>query len=131
MLIDFFNVLNDAASLMLVRRRFPVRVRQTSTRRPGHVVPPSASIGVRCRRDLVGLMALALSDSCDPIGLPSALARLLADHQRLRLSGHELHGLTVAVGISVYNIAFPALLGEMAFMLWLVIMGCEDATISQ
>ena len=36
--IDFFNVRNDAAALMLVQRRFLVRIRETSAGRPGHAL---------------------------------------------------------------------------------------------
>ena len=65
--IDFFNVLNDAAALMLVRGADFL---------------------------LVGSMAFPLSDSCVQVALPAPLPGHLADHQRLRLSGHELYGLT-------------------------------------
>ena len=61
--IDFLNVLNDAAALMLVRGADFLSVfRETSAGRPGHVVPPSASPGNRCRRDTLGSMAFSLSD---------------------------------------------------------------------
>ena len=76
-------------------RRFLVRVRQTSVRRPGHAVPHSASTGGGGRRDALGSMALSLSGPCVRVALPAPLPRPLADHQRLRLSGHELYGLTV------------------------------------
>jgi hypothetical protein len=46
--IDFLNVLNDAAALVLVRGADFLSVsRETSAGRPGHAVPPSArSFGV-------------------------------------------------------------------------------------
>ena len=40
--IDFFNVLNDAAAMMLARGAILVRIRPTAAQRAGHAVPPSA-----------------------------------------------------------------------------------------
>jgi len=40
-------------------------------------------------------MAFSLSGPCVPVALPAPLPGRLADHQRLRLSDHELYGLTV------------------------------------
>ena len=86
--IDFFNVLNDAAALMLVRGADFLSVFEKPQRdalamlflrlhRPGD----------RCRRDPLGSMAFSLGDPCVQVALPAALPGRLADHQRLRLSG--------------------------------------------
>src|SRR5437870_1296897 len=77
-------------------RRFPLRVRQTAARRPRHAVPPPASRRRRCQRDLLGPMALSLRPAGVPVTLPSPGPGRLADHQLLRLSGRQLHGLIVA-----------------------------------
>ena len=67
------------------------------------------------------LAVLAYRSRFLPRFLPQ-LACSLADHQRLLQSVNDLR-FTIHGFFKVSNIAFPALLGEMAFMLWLVIRG--------
>ena len=94
--IDFFNVLNDAAALVLVRGGDFLSVfEKTSAGRLGPAVPPAVSPGNRCRRNPLGSMALPLGDPGVQIALPAPLPGYLANHQRLRLSGHQLYRLTV------------------------------------
>jgi Domain of unknown function (DUF4386) len=94
--IDFLNVLNDAATLVLVRGAdFLFRIREASAGCLGHAVPPSAPPGNRSRRDPLGSMAFSLSDPPVQIALPTPIPRRVADHQRLRLSDNELYRLTV------------------------------------
>jgi hypothetical protein len=95
-LIDFFNVVNDAATLMLVHGADSLSVFDKPQRYALAMLFLRLDQQEIVAAEIVwGAMAFSFSDSCDPIGVPSALARLLADPQRLRPSGHELYGLTV------------------------------------
>jgi hypothetical protein len=71
-------------------------------------------------------MALSLRPTGVPVTLPSPDPGRLADHQLLRLSGRQLYGFTVlAIRGEDLNSAFPAMLGELAIMLWLLIKGAK------
>ena len=94
--IDFLNVLNDAAALMLVRGADFLSVFDKPQR------DALAMLFLRLHHQEIvaprffGVYGFSLSHPCVQVALPAPLPGRLADHQRLRLSGHELYGLTVA-----------------------------------
>jgi hypothetical protein len=84
--IDFLNVMNDAAALMLVRGTDFLSVFEKPQR------DALAMLFLRVHRQeivaaeiLMRSMAFSLSDTCVQIALPAPLAGRLAGHQRLRL----------------------------------------------
>jgi hypothetical protein len=78
-------------------------------------------------RGILGTLAVSLWPAGIQVGVPSAYSRCLADAQLFRLSGYELHrDIVAAIRAEVSNLVFPVLLGELAIMLWLIIMGAKE-----
>src|SRR5206468_5929709 len=78
------------------RRRLLVRLRRAAARCTGLTVPPLASLSDRCCRDLVGALALPDGSPGVQIAFPAAVHWRVADHQRRRLRGPELHGVILS-----------------------------------
>jgi hypothetical protein len=93
--IDFLNVLNDAAALMLVRGADFLSAFEKPHR------DALAMLFLRLHHDEVvaaeilwGLWLFPLAILVYQVALPSPFPRRLAGHQRLRLFGNELYGPT-------------------------------------
>lgn len=127
--IDFFNVLNDAAALMLVRGEDFLSVFDKPQR------DALALLFIRLhQREIVaaeilwGLWLFPLAILVYRSGfLPRFLGVWLTINGLAYLAMSFTGLLLPRYEETVSNIAFPALLGEMAFMLWLVIMGVNVA----
>ena len=125
--IDFLNVLNDAAALMLVRGADFLSVFEKPQRdalallflRLHHQEIVAAEI-------LWGLWLFPLAVLVLRSGfLPRFLGLWLIINGFAYLTMSVTGLLLPQYEVTVSNIAFPALLGEMAFMLWLVIKGAK------
>ena len=127
--IDFFNVLNDAAALMLVRGEDFLSVFDKPQR------DALALLFIRLhQREIVaaeilwGLWLFPLAILVYRSGfLPRFLGVWLTINGLAYLAMSFTGLLLPRYEETVSNIAFPALLGEMAFVLWLVIMGVNVA----
>jgi hypothetical protein len=126
--IDFFNVLNDAAALMLVRGADFLSVFEKPQRdalamlflRLHHQEIVAAEI-------LWGLWLFPLAVLVLRSGfLPRFLGIWLIINGFAYLAVSFTGLLLPDYSDAVSNIAFPALLGEMAIMLWLLIMGVKE-----
>jgi hypothetical protein len=125
--IDFFNVLNDAAALMLVRGADFLSVFQKPQR------DALAFLFLRLHhQEIVGaqiLWGLWLFPLAILVYRSGFLPRFLGGWLTLNGFAYLTMSLTGLLlpqyEERVSNFAFPALLGEMAFMLWLVIRGVK------
>jgi hypothetical protein len=126
--IDFFNVLNDAAALLLVRGADFLSVFDKPQRdalamlflRLHHQEVVAAEI-------LWGLWLFPLAVLTYKSGfLPRFLGVWLIINGFAYLTMSFTGLLLPQYEDMVSNLAFPALLGEMAFMLWLVIRGAKE-----
>jgi len=71
-------------------------------------------------------MTLPLRPAGVPVTLPSSDPGYLADHQVLLYLAVSFTGLLFPqYEARVFNSAFPAMLGEVAIMLWLLIKGAK------
>lgn len=130
--IDFFNVLNDAAALMLVRGADFLSVFDKPQRdalallflRLHHQEIVAAEI-------LWGLWLFPLAVLAYRSGfLPRFLGVWLIINGFAYLAMSFTGLLLPQSEDMVSNLAFPALLGEMAFMLWLVIKGVKEQALA-
>ena len=125
--IDFFNVLNDAAALMLVRGADFLSAFDKPQR------DALAMLFLRLHQQeivaasiLWGLWLFPLAILVYRSGfLPRFLGVLLTINGCAYLAMSFTDLLLPQFEIKVSNIVFPALLGELAFMLWLVIIGAR------
>ena len=97
--IYFVNVVNDLGAHDRARRRFLVRIRQTSAGRGGNGVPASAQFSNQCFARPCGCVAASVGGASVPVTFSAALPRCLARFRRLCLVDFELCGNTRA-GIS-------------------------------
>ena len=126
--IDFFNVLNDAAALMLVRGADFLSAFDKPQR------DALAMLFLRLHQQeivaasiLWGLWLFPLAILVYRSGfLPRFLGVLLTINGCAYLAMSFTDLLLPQFEIKVSNIVFPALLGELAFMLWLVIIGARE-----
>jgi Domain of unknown function (DUF4386) len=125
--IDFFNVLNDAAALMLVRGADFLAVFDKPQR------DALAILFLRLHRQEIVAAEVLRGLWLFPLGILTIRSGLLP-----RFLGYWLiiNGFTylalsfTGIFLPQYeqmlsNITFPAILGEMAFMLWLLIKGAK------
>src|SRR6266566_7591357 len=78
------------------RRRFLVRIRQTSAGRGGNGVPASAQFSNQCFARPCGCVAASVGGASVPVTFSAALPRCLARFRRLCLVEFELCGNTRA-----------------------------------
>jgi hypothetical protein len=125
--IDFINVLNDAAALMLVRGADFLSVLEKPQR------DALAMFFLRLHHQEILAAEILWGLWLFPLAMLAYRSRFLPRFLGVWLIVNGLAYLTISfVGLllpryedMVSNLAFPALLGEMAFMLWLVIKGAN------
>src|SRR5207244_2187824 len=125
--VDFFNVLNDAAALMLVRGADFLSVFDKPQR------DALAMLFLRLHHQEIVAAEILWGLWLFPLAILVYRSRFLPRFLGIWLIINGFAYLTISfTGLllpqyedMVSNIAFPALLGEMAFMLWLVIKGAK------
>jgi len=125
--IDFFNVLNDAAALTLVRGADFLSVFEKPQREA------LAMLFLRLHRHEIVAAEILWGLWLFPLAILVYRSRFLPRFLGVWLIINGFAYLTMSfTGLllpqyedTVSNIAFPALLGEMAIMLWLLIMGAK------
>jgi hypothetical protein len=125
--IDFLNVLNDAATLMLVRGADFLSVFEKPQR------DALAMLFLRLHHQEIVAAEILWGLWLFPLAILVYRSRFLPRFLGVWLIINGFAYLTMSLtGLllpqyedMVSNIAFPALLGEMAFMLWLVIKGAK------
>jgi hypothetical protein len=125
--IDFFNVLNDAATLMLVRGADFLSVFDKPQR------DALAMLFLRLHHQEIVAAEIFWGLWLFPLAILTYRSRFLPRFLGVWLIINGFAYLIISfTGLllpqyedMVSNIAFPALLGEMAFMLWLVIKGAK------
>ncbi len=123
--IDFFNVLNDAAALMLVRGADFLSVFEKPQR------DALAMLFLRLHHQEIVAAEILWGLWLFPLAILVYRSRFLPRFLGVWLMINGFAYLAMSLtGLllphyehMVSNITFPAILGEMAFMLWLVIMG--------
>ena len=126
--IDFFNVLNDAATLMLVRGADFLSVFEKPQR------DALAMLFLRLHHQEIIAAEILWGLWLFPLAILTYRSRFLPRFLGVWLTINGFAYLIMSfTGLllpqyedMVSNIAFPALLGEMAFMLWLVIKGAKS-----
>jgi hypothetical protein len=130
--IDFFNVVNDAAALLFVRGADFLSVFDKPQR------DALAMLFLRLHRQEIVAAEILWGLWLFPLGLLVFRSRFLPRFLGvwLIINGfayliESFTGLLVPqYEDMVSNIAFPALLGEMALMLWLVIKGAKEQALA-
>src|SRR5438270_1854697 len=125
--IDFFNVLNDAAALMLVRGADFLSVFDKPQR------DALAMLFIRLHHQEIVAAEILWGLWLFPLAILVYRSRFLPRFLGVWLTINGFAYLIISfTGLllpqyedMVSNIVFPALLGEMAFMLWLVIKGAK------
>ena len=129
--IDFFNVLNDAATLMLVRGADFLSVFEKPQR------DALAMLFLRLHHQEIVAAEILWGLWLFPLAILTYRSRFLPRFLGVWLTINGFAYLIISfTGLllpryedMVSNLAFPALLGEMAFMLWLVIKGAKPQTL--
>jgi hypothetical protein len=129
--IDFFNVLNDAATLMLVRGADFLSVFEKPQR------DALAMLFLRLHHQEIVAAEILWGLWLFPLAILTYRSRFLPRFLGVWLTINGFAYLIISfTGLllpryedMVSNLAFPALLGEMAFMLWLVIKGAMPQTL--
>jgi Domain of unknown function (DUF4386) len=129
--IDFFNVLNDAAALMLVRGADFLSVFEKPQR------DALAMLFLRLHHQEIVAAEILWGLWLFPLAILVYRSRFLPRFLGVWLILNGFAYLTMSfTGLllpqyedMVSNIAFPALLGEMAFMVWLVIKGAKPQSL--
>src|ERR1700688_2937788 len=130
--IDFFNVLNDAAALILVRGTDFLSVFDKPQR------DALAMLFLRLHHEEIVAAEIFWGLWLFPLGslvyrsrfLPRFLGVWLIINGFAYLAMSFTGLLLPQYEDMVGNIAFPALLGEMAFLLWLLIKGAKEQTVN-
>jgi hypothetical protein len=130
--IDFFNVVNDAAALLLVRGGDFLSAVEKPQR------DALAMLFLRLHRQEIVAAEILWGLWLFPLGVLVFRSRFLPRFLGIWLIINGFAYLTMSfTGFllphyedMVSNIAFPALLGEMALMLWLVIMGAKEQALA-
>jgi hypothetical protein len=130
--IDFFNVLNDAAALMLVRGADFLSVFEKPQR------DALAMLFLRLHHQEIVAAEILWGLWLFPLAILVYRSRFLPRFLGVWLIINGLAYLTMSLtGLllpqyenMVSNIAFPALLGEMAIMLWLLIKGAKSQSLN-
>jgi len=125
--VDFFNVLNDAAALILVRGADFLSVFDKPQR------DALAMLFLRLHHQEIVAAEILWGLWLFPLAILVYRSRFLPRFLGVWLTINGFAYLTISfTGLllpqyedMVSNVAFPALLGEMAFMLWLVIKGAK------
>jgi hypothetical protein len=125
--IDFLNVLNDAAALVLIRGADFLSVFDKPQR------DALAMLFLRLHHQEIVAAEILWGLWLFPLAILAYRSRFLPRFLGVWLIINGFAYLTMSVTglllpqyeVTVSNIAFPALLGEMAFMLWLVIKGAK------
>lgn len=130
-IIDFLNVLNDAAALVLVRGADFLSVFDQPQR------AALAMLFLRLHHQEVVAAEILWGLWLFPLAILVYRSRFLPRFLGVWLILNGLAYLSMSFTglllpqyeVMVSNIAFPALLGEMAFMLWLVIKGAQPQSL--
>jgi hypothetical protein len=126
--IDFFNVANDAAALILVRGAPFLSVFDQAQREA------LATLFLRLHAQVILAAEILWGAWLFPLGMLAYRSRFFPRFLGVWLIINGFAYLAMSVtGLvlpryqdKLANIAFPAQLGEIAFMLWLVIMGAKE-----
>ena len=130
--IDFFNVLNDAAALILVRGADFLSVFEKPQR------DALATLFLRMHHQEILAAEIFWGLWLFPLAILVYRSRFLPRFLGVWLIINGFAYLTISfAGLllphyedAVSNIAFPGLLGELAFVLWLLIKGAKEQTVN-
>ncbi len=100
-------------------------IRQAAARCSRHGVPPHAWARDTCERGILGTLVVSFRPARVQVAVSFAHPRHPVDAQLLRLSDDERHRWP-QYEQKVSNWVFPVMFGELAIMLWLIIMDAKE-----